>query len=76
MFVPLTLADFLERADRVYGDRVGIIDEPEPPGGGLGRVTYGRFAAMSRSLAAALDDLGVGRASGWPSYRPMRAASW
>ena len=39
MFVPLTLADFLERADRVYADRVGIIDEPEPPGGGLGRVT-------------------------------------
>ncbi len=60
MIVPLTLTDFLERAERVYGDRVGIVDEPDPPGGGLGRVTYGRVAAMSRSLAAALDDLGVG----------------
>jgi acyl-CoA synthetase (AMP-forming)/AMP-acid ligase II len=60
MIVPLTLVDFLERAEQVYADRVGIVDEPEPPGGGLGRVTYARFAAMSRSLAAALDDLGVG----------------
>jgi acyl-CoA synthetase (AMP-forming)/AMP-acid ligase II len=60
MIVPLTLADFLERAEHVYGDREAIIDEPNPPGGGLGRITYAQFAAMSRSLAAALDDLGVG----------------
>jgi acyl-CoA synthetase (AMP-forming)/AMP-acid ligase II len=59
MIVPLTLADFLERAEHVYGDREAIVDEPNPPGGGLGRVTYAQFAAMSRSLAAALDDLGV-----------------
>ncbi len=59
MIVPLTLADFLERAEHVYGDREAIVDEPNPPGGGLGRVTYGEFAAMARSLAAALDDLGV-----------------
>src|SRR5881409_3563804 len=60
MIVPLTLADFLERAEHVYGDREAIVDEPNPPGGGLGRITYAQFAAMSRSLAAALDDLGVG----------------
>src|SRR5499426_2540714 len=60
MIVPLTLADFLERAEHVYGDREAIVDEPNPPGGGLGRITYGQFAAMSRSLAAALDELGVG----------------
>src|SRR5215471_17430828 len=60
MIVPLTLTDFLERAEHVYGDREAIVDEPNPPGGGLGRVTYGEFAAMSRSLAATLDDLGVG----------------
>src|SRR4029453_3906980 len=59
MIVPLTLADFLERAEQVYGDREAIVDEPNPPGGGLRRVTYRQFAAMSRSLAAALDDLGV-----------------
>jgi fatty-acyl-CoA synthase len=60
MIVPLTLADFLERAELVYGDRVAVVDEPDPPGGGLGRITYRQFAAMARSLAAALDDLGVG----------------
>jgi len=60
MIVPLTLADFLERAEHVYGDREAIVDEPNPPGGGLGRISYGEFAAMSRSLAAALDGLGVG----------------
>src|SRR6266403_5383416 len=59
MIVPLTLADFLERAEHVYGDREAVVDEPNPPGGGLGRVTYAEFAGMARSLAAALDDLGV-----------------
>jgi len=60
MIVPLTLIDFLERAELVYGDREAIADEPDPPGGGLGRIRWGEFAAMSRSLAAALDELGVG----------------
>jgi fatty-acyl-CoA synthase len=60
MIVPLTLADFLERAELVYGDREAIVDEPSPPGGGLGRITYAQFAAMARSQAAFLDDLGVG----------------
>src|SRR4029077_19027441 len=44
---------------RVYGQREAVVDEPDPPGGGLGRITYGQLADMSRSLAAALDDLGV-----------------
>jgi acyl-CoA synthetase (AMP-forming)/AMP-acid ligase II len=60
MIVPLTLIDFLERAEVVYGDREAIVDEPAPPGGGLGRITYRQYAAMARSLAAALDELGVG----------------
>src|SRR5438105_11564660 len=60
MIVPLTLGDFLGRAELVYGDREAVADEPNPPGGGLGRVTYGAFADMARSQAAALDDLGVG----------------
>jgi acyl-CoA synthetase (AMP-forming)/AMP-acid ligase II len=60
MIVPLTLADFLERAELVYGHREAVVDEPNPPGGGLGRFTYGQFASMARSLAGALDELGVG----------------
>jgi len=59
MIVPLTLADFLERAELVYGDREAVVDEPDPPGASLGRITYGEFAAMCRSQAAFLDDLGV-----------------
>ncbi len=59
MIVPLTLGDFLERAELVYGEREAVVDEPSPPGGGLGRVTYARFAEMARSLGAALDDLGL-----------------
>src|SRR5215470_6405503 len=61
MIVPLTLGDFLERAELVYGHREAVVDEPNPPGGGLGRFTYGRFAQMARSLGAALDDLGAAR---------------
>jgi acyl-CoA synthetase (AMP-forming)/AMP-acid ligase II len=60
MIVPLTLGDFLGRAEIVYGDREAVADEPNPPGGGLGRFTYAQFAAMARSLGAALDELGVG----------------
>ncbi len=61
MIVPLTLGDFLERAEHVYGGREAVVDESSPPGGGLGRFTYARFGAMARSLAAALDDLGIGQ---------------
>jgi acyl-CoA synthetase (AMP-forming)/AMP-acid ligase II len=58
--VALSALDFLHRAELVYGDRVAIVDEPEPPGGSLGRVTYGQLASMARSLAVALDDLALG----------------
>ena len=60
MIVPLTLSDFLERAELVYGAREAVVDEPNPPGGGMGRFTYAELAERARSLAAALDDLGVG----------------
>ena len=61
MIVPLTLKDFLDRAEVVYGDRVAVVDEPNPPGGGLGRFTYAQFGQMARSLAVTLDDMGVGQ---------------
>ncbi len=31
MRVPLTVLDFIERAELVYGDRIGVVDEPEQP---------------------------------------------
>jgi len=38
--VPLTTLDFLERAETVFADRIAVVDEPDPPGGGLGSFTY------------------------------------
>jgi len=51
MRVPLTVADSIERAELVYPDRVGVVDEPDPPGGGLGTLTYGRMAELARAQA-------------------------
>jgi acyl-CoA synthetase (AMP-forming)/AMP-acid ligase II len=61
MFVPLTIGDFLDRAANVFGDRPGIIDEPDPPGGGLGTVSYRRMRELARAQAAGLDQLGLPR---------------
>src|SRR3954470_9706877 len=60
MRVPLTVADQIERAALVYPDRIGIVDEPDPPGGGLGTLTYRRVAELARAQAAALDERGIG----------------
>jgi acyl-CoA synthetase (AMP-forming)/AMP-acid ligase II len=56
---PLTLRDFFDRAESVYGNRVAVVDEPDPPGGGLGRLTWSEFARLGRAQAARLDELGV-----------------
>jgi fatty-acyl-CoA synthase len=60
MKVPLTVNDFLERADLVYGDRIGLVDEPDQPAAPLGELTYRRVRELARAQAAALDELGVG----------------
>ncbi len=60
MHVPMTTADFVDRAELVYRERVGIVDEPQQPAGSLGELTYGDFAARVRGLAAGLDELGAG----------------
>ena len=61
MRVPLTTIDFLRRAEEVFGDRIGIIDEPDQPAPSLGSLTYAEFAARCRAVAAGLDELGIGR---------------
>jgi acyl-CoA synthetase (AMP-forming)/AMP-acid ligase II len=60
MRVPLTTRDFIDRAELVYGDRVGVVDEPVQPAPSLGEVTYRELARRGRALAAGLDGLGVG----------------
>src|SRR5579884_1867799 len=59
MRVALSVGDFLDRAEFVYGDRLAVVDEPSGPGS-LGRITYGQLAARARGLALALDRMEVG----------------
>jgi fatty-acyl-CoA synthase len=61
MKVPFSVMDFLDRAATVHGARIGIVDEPDPPGGGLGSLTYRRVGELAAAQAAALDEMGVGR---------------
>ena len=58
MRVPLTIGEFLERAALVHPDRVAVVDEPGTPGS-LGSLTYAELHRRARSMAAALDQLGV-----------------
>jgi fatty-acyl-CoA synthase len=59
MRVPLTTCDFLDRAQLVYGDRVGVVDEPAQPAPSLGELTYREVARRGRAFQAGLDALGV-----------------
>jgi len=61
MQVPLTVGDYLERAAIVYGERVGMVDEPDQPAPSLGALTYAQLHDLARAQAARLDDLGIGR---------------
>jgi acyl-CoA synthetase (AMP-forming)/AMP-acid ligase II len=59
VLVPLTVRDFLDRAEQVYPDRVAVVDEPDQPAVGQGSLTYRQLAANARAQAARLDELGV-----------------
>ena len=59
VFYPLTVRDFLDRAEGVYPDRVAIVDEPDQPAPSLGELSYREMAANARAQAARLDQLGV-----------------
>ncbi len=60
MIVPFSVSDFLQRATTVYGDRVGIIDEPDQPAPSWGEISYREVADRARRIAARLDERGVG----------------
>ena len=60
MQTPLSVMDFLDRAELVYGDRVGIVDEPVQPASSWGALSYRRVGELARAQAAGLDRLGVG----------------
>jgi fatty-acyl-CoA synthase len=59
MKVPLTVLDHLRRAEQVYGNRIGVVDEAEQPALSWGNLTYSQVAIRARAQAAGLDALGV-----------------
>ncbi|HEV7755547.1 MAG TPA: AMP-binding protein, partial [Mycobacteriales bacterium] len=58
MRVPLTVRDFLDRAETAYPERIGIVDEPGTRDS-LGSVTWGEVARRARAYGAGLDALGI-----------------
>ncbi|MFI5960102.1 AMP-binding protein [Cryptosporangium sp. NPDC051539] len=60
MFVPFSVNDFLDRAVQVYGDRVGVVDEPAQPAPSHGSLTYRQIGDLARRQATRLDELGIG----------------
>jgi fatty-acyl-CoA synthase len=59
MIVPFSVSDFLDRAVQVYGERIGVVDEPDQPAPSLGEMTYAEIGARARRQAAKLDALGL-----------------
>src|SRR3954463_4271234 len=86
MKIPFNIIDFLDRAELVYGDRVGIVDEPVQPAISLGELTYREVARRARAIAAGLDALGGGGGGGpggpgrslgaWTHSASARASGW
>ena len=60
MKVALTVNDFLRRAELLYPDRIGIVDEPDQPAESWGEMTYAEMARRARAQAAVLDAAGIG----------------
>jgi len=59
MIVPFSVNDFLDRARAVYGDRIGMYDEPNQPAESLGDLTYAQVRELARAMAARHDQLGL-----------------
>jgi len=74
MKVPLTVNDFLDRAVTVYGDRPGLVDEPDQPAESWGELTFAEIGARARAQAAGLDALGIaqGERVGYVSQNSAR----
>jgi fatty-acyl-CoA synthase len=59
VFVPMTVNDFIRRAEQVYGERTGVVDEPDQPAPSLGELSYAELARKARQMARAMQDLGI-----------------
>ena len=47
MKTPMNILDFLDRAETVFGDRIGIVDEPDQPASSWGELTWREVARAS-----------------------------
>ncbi|MGB3733876.1 MAG: AMP-binding protein [Ilumatobacter sp.] len=59
MKVALTVNDFIRRAELVYPDRIGVVDEPDQPAESWGSIDYREVARRAKAMAAGLDELGI-----------------
>ncbi|GAA1366073.1 AMP-binding protein [Streptomyces beijiangensis] len=60
MRTPMTVADFLDRAEWGFASTPGVIDEPDQPAPAVPMSTYGQLGGRVRAWQAGLDALGVG----------------
>ncbi|MEU6577338.1 AMP-binding protein [Streptomyces sp. NPDC046805] len=60
MRVPMTVTDFLDRAEAGFSSSTGVVDEPDQPGPAVPDATYGRLGERVRAWQAGFDALGVG----------------
>ena len=58
MKVPFSIGDFLDRAANVYGERIGVVDEPGVAGS-LGSLTYAAMDRRVRNMGRKLEDMGI-----------------
>ncbi|WP_327673188.1 MULTISPECIES: AMP-binding protein [unclassified Streptomyces] len=60
MRVPMTIEDFLYRAELGFAASPGVIDEPDQPAAPVPMSTYGQLGERVRAWQAGFDALGVG----------------
>ncbi len=59
MRVPLTVSDFLYRAEAACADRTAVIDEPAQPAAVVPKASFSSFGGRVRAWQAGLDGLGL-----------------
>ncbi|GGW25824.1 AMP-binding protein [Streptomyces xantholiticus] len=60
MRVPMTVTDFLDRAELGFRDCTGVVDEPNQPAPPVPTTTYGQLGDRVRAWQAGFDAIGVG----------------
>ena len=59
MKVHFNVLDFLDRGAYVFGNRIGVVDEPDQPAQPLSDLTYADAQKLAAAQAAGLDRMGI-----------------